>query len=157
MLGEQRLLDPITRAHELLPASRSRARRIRAGRCSTRWISSPPRPARYEPLSLATHTTASNIDHLITFYELTGDTRYLARVPEALDWLDKVKLAKPDASGRTHPTFIELGTNRALYVHRRGSNVVNGEYFVDYDPAQGHRPLSTDAQASTCAGMRKAL
>ena len=28
----------------------------------------------YEPLSLATHTTASNIEHLITFYELTGES-----------------------------------------------------------------------------------
>jgi hypothetical protein len=61
-------------------------------------------------------------------------------VPEALDWLDKVKLAKPDASGRTHPTYIELGTNKPIYVHRRGSNVFNGEYFFDYNPARpiGH-------------------
>ena len=40
----------------------------------------------------------------------------------------------PLAGGRTHPTFIELGTNKPLYVHRTGSNVVNGRYFVDYDP-----------------------
>ncbi len=33
--------------------------------------------------------------------------------------------------GRTHPTFIEIGTNKPLYVHREGSNVVNGRYFVD--------------------------
>lgn len=86
----------------------------------------------YEPLALATHTTANNIAQLMTFYELTGDRKFLARVPEALDWLDRVKLAKPRADGRTHPTFIEIGTNRPLYVHRRGSNVVNGKYYVDH-------------------------
>jgi len=42
--------------------------------------------------------------------------------------------ASPDAGGRTHLTFIELQTNRPLYAHRRGSNVANGEYHVDYDP-----------------------
>jgi len=43
--------------------------------------------------------------------------------------------ARPDAGGgRTHPTLVEVGTNKNLYVHRRGSNVVNGEYFVDGDP-----------------------
>jgi PelA/Pel-15E family pectate lyase len=88
----------------------------------------------YEPNALTTHTTANNIGQLMTFYELTGDTRFLARVPEALDWLDKVKLPRPTASGQTHPTFIEIGTDRPLYVHRRGSNIVNGAYYVDDKP-----------------------
>jgi hypothetical protein len=35
--------------------------------------------------------------------------------------------------GGTHPTFIEIGTDRPIYVHRRGSNVVNGRYYFDYD------------------------
>lgn len=86
----------------------------------------------YEPKALATHTTANNVAQLMTFYELTGDRKFMARVPEALDWLDRVRLSQPRADGRTHPTFIEIGTDRPLYVHRRGSNVVNGEYYVDY-------------------------
>jgi len=89
----------------------------------------------YEPNALATHTTATNISLLIRFYRLTGDTRFLARVPDAIDWLDGLALppgvaAPPD---RTHPTFVELGTNRPIYVHREGSNVVNGRYYADYD------------------------
>ena len=36
--------------------------------------------------------------------------------------------------GRTHPTFVELGTNEPLYVHREGSNVFNGRYYVDKNP-----------------------
>jgi hypothetical protein len=54
-------------------------------------------------------------------------------VPEALDWLDKVALTPEQAReyGGTHPTFIELGSGEPLFVHRRGSNVVNGKYYVD--------------------------
>ncbi len=94
----------------------------------------------YEPLALATHTTATNVGQLLLFHRLTGDEAFLARAPEALDWLDRVKLAEPRPDGRTHPTFIEIGTDRPLYVHRRGSNVINGEYYVDYDPVKtlGH-------------------
>jgi hypothetical protein len=71
----------------------------------------------------------------MNFYTLTGDTKFLARIPEALDWLDSVALP-PELvkNNRTHPTFVELGTNKPLFVHRRGSNVVNGEYYVDGNP-----------------------
>jgi PelA/Pel-15E family pectate lyase len=90
----------------------------------------------YEPTALVTHTTAANVRQLLRFYRLTGDKKFLARVPEALDWLESVKLpADQVKNGRAYPTFIEIGTNRPLYVHRRGSNVVNGEYYADYDPA----------------------
>lgn len=88
----------------------------------------------YEPLALTTHTTAANAAQLMSFYELTGDPKYLARVPEALDWLAKVALPEPRPDGRTHPTFLEIGTDRPLYIHRRGSNVVNGAYYADGDP-----------------------
>jgi len=92
----------------------------------------------YEPAALATQTTASNIEQLLRFYRLTSDRAFLAPVPAALDWLEAVRLP-PDVAaiagpGRTHPTFVEVGTNKPLYVHRHGSNVVNGEYYVDGDP-----------------------
>jgi hypothetical protein len=90
----------------------------------------------YEPRALVTHTTAANLRQLMNFYRLTGDSRYLARVPEALDWLETLRLPPdPARRGRDFPTFIEIGTGRAMYVHRRGSNVVNGAYYVDYDSA----------------------
>ncbi|MFC3293328.1 pectate lyase [Modicisalibacter luteus] len=89
----------------------------------------------YEPKSLATHTTASAVNQLMDFYELTGQSKFLARIPEALDWLASVKLPEDKLiNGRAYPTFIEIGTKKPLYVHRRGSNVVNGEYFVDHNP-----------------------
>ncbi|MCL4814845.1 MAG: pectate lyase [Vicinamibacteraceae bacterium] len=91
----------------------------------------------YEPNSLHTGTTYRNVDLLLRFYQITGETKFLARIPEALAWLDSVALPPELATGgRTHPTFVELGTNRAVYVHREGSNVVNGRYYADYDPAR---------------------
>ena len=154
VLGDQRLLDPITRAMNFFLVSQQGA--PNPGWSLQYTLDIKPAAARtYEPLSLATHTSASNIDHLITFYELTGDSKYLARVPEAIDWLDRVKLAKPDAGGRTHPTFIELSTNRALYVHRRGSNIANGEYYVDYDPKRAIGHYSSTRRIDTAALRRK--
>ncbi len=153
VLGEKRLLDPIHRAMNFFLVSQQGA--PNPGWSLQYTLDLKPAAARtYEPLALTTHTTASNIGHLITFYGLTGDSRYLARVPEALDWLDKVKLARPDASGRTHPTFVELGTNKPLYVHRRGSNVANGEYYFDYD---AKNPIGHYGQARKIdtAGLRK--
>lgn len=106
----------------------------------------------YEPLALATHTTAANIRQLMDFYRLTGDSKYLARIPEAIAWLESVRLpADQVRSGRAFPTFIEIGTNRPIYVHRRGSNAVNGEYYWDYSPEAplGHysafRAIDTEA------------
>lgn len=91
----------------------------------------------YEPKALATHTTASAIRQLLHFYQLTGDTRYIARIPEALDWLESVKLpADLIKNGRQYPTFVEIGTGKVLWLHRTGSNVTNGHYYADYNP--GH-------------------
>jgi hypothetical protein len=93
----------------------------------------------YEPRSLATHTTQTNIQQLFNYFRLTGDRSYLAGVPKALAWLDSVPLTaqmkaeNPLIATRTHPTFVELGTNLPLFVHRYGSNIHNGAYYVDYD------------------------
>jgi PelA/Pel-15E family pectate lyase len=136
-LGDERLLDPIARGMNAFVVTQQP--KPQAGWALQYTPDLKPAGARtYEPRALATHTTAANIGHLLRFYRLTGDAKFLARVPEALDWLDSVRLP-PDVAaiaggGRTHPTFVEVGTNKPLYVHRRGSNVVNGEYFVDGDP-----------------------
>ncbi len=89
----------------------------------------------YEPVSLSTSTTENNIYQLMYFYSLTGDKKFLHRIPEAIDWLDNLHL--PDSlikNGRTHPSFIEPKTDKALFIHRKGSNSYNGEYYVDYNP-----------------------
>jgi hypothetical protein len=139
-LGEARLLDPIVRGmHAFLVTQQGPPQ---PGWALQYTLDLKPAGARtYEPRALATHTTAANIELLVRFYRLTGDTKFLARIPEAIDWLEGLTLPPGVApAGRTHPTFVEIGTNRPLYVHRRGSNVVNGRYYVDHDPAKtiGH-------------------
>lgn len=136
VLGDRRVLDPVMRGMNAFLVTQQGS--PQAGWALQYTPDLKPSGARsYEPNALVTHTTASNVELLLHFYRLTGETQFLARIPEALDWLDRVKLS-PDvaslAGNRTHPTFIELGTNKPLYVHRTGSNVVNGRYYVDYDP-----------------------
>ena len=142
-LGDTRLQQPIARGMNAFVVMQQPA--PQAGWALQYTPDLQPAGARtYEPKALVTHTTASNIQSLLRFYRLTGDAKFLARIPEALDWLERVKLS-PEVSaiaggGRTHPTFVEIDTNKPLYVHRSGSNVVNGRYYVDYDPTKtiGH-------------------
>ncbi|MFN3560058.1 MAG: pectate lyase [Brevundimonas sp.] len=134
-LNDRRLDDPIRRAMDCFLACQQPAPQAGWGLQHHADTLKPAAARTYEPEAYATHTTAANIEQLFSFYRLTGDRKYLARVPEALDWLDSVRLPQRlQRDGRTHPTFIEPGTNRPLYVHRRGSNVVNGAYYVDGDP-----------------------
>jgi hypothetical protein len=155
-LGDASVLDAITRGMNAFLVTQQGA--PQPGWALQYTLDLKPAAARtYEPRALATHTTASNVALLLRFFRLTGDTKFLARVPEALDWLDAVKLG-PDvaaiAGGRTHPTFIELGSNRPIYVHRRGSNVVNGQYYFDYNPEKTLGHYSAFRRIDV-AGMRK--
>ena len=133
--GDARVRDAIIRAMNVYLVTQQAAPQAGWGLQYT--LDLKPVGARtYEPDALVTHTTAANVGQLFQFYRLTGDRKFLARVPEALDWLESVRLPTDKVSGgRAYPTFIEIGTNRPLYVHRRGSNVVNGAYYVDHDPA----------------------
>lgn len=135
VLGDKKLVDPIRRGMDIFIATQQPQPQPAWG-LQHRTTDLKPAGARtYEPEAFATHTTANNIKQLLSFYRLTGDTKYLARVPEALDWLDKVQ-SPPNlrVQGRTHPTFLEIGTDKPLYLHRRGSNVVNGEYYTSDSP-----------------------
>lgn len=157
VLGEQRLLDPITRGMNFFLAAQQ-------GPPQPGWAlqyTPDVRPAgarSYEPLALATHTTASNIGHMITFYEMTGDSKFIARVPDALAWLESKRLPNPANAASDQrtlvPTFIELGSDKPLYVHRRGSNVINGEYYADYDPKRTPGHYSATRRVDI-AGLRK--
>lgn len=91
-----------------------------------------------EPPSLATHTTYASIRQLMKFYRWTGDTKYLARIPEAIAWLEKLELPKErQLNGFTHPTFIEVGTDRALYLKGSGTWSGDARNEVVYEPKDG--------------------
>jgi PelA/Pel-15E family pectate lyase len=131
-LGDTRALDAIHRGMNIYLLTQQGA--PQAGWALQYTLDLKPAAARsYEPNALHTATTASNVEQLMSFYRMTGDRRFLARIPEALAWLESVRLPEP-RQGRNFPTFVELGSNRPIYVHRRGSNVVNGEYYWDYSP-----------------------
>ena len=153
-LGDERLLDPIVRGMNAFIASQYGPPQPGWGLQHT--LDLLPAGARsYEPKALVTHTTARNLELLVRFYHLTGETKFLARIPEAIDWLDKLALPPGVApAGRTHPTFVELGTNEPLYVHREGSNVVNGRYFVDKNP-KGTIVHYSSFRAIDVAALRK--
>jgi PelA/Pel-15E family pectate lyase len=156
VLGDARFREPILRGMRSFLATQQKA--PQAGWALQYTPELAPTGARtYEPTALVTHTTAANVDQLLTFYRLTGDELFIARIPEAIDWLESVTLP-PDvaalAPGRTHPTFVEIGTNQPLYVHRRGSNVVNGEYYVDRDPHKTLGHYSSFRQVDL-AGLRQ--
>ncbi|WP_440905111.1 pectate lyase [Catenovulum sp. SX2] len=90
----------------------------------------------YEPLSLSTSATASILDLLMDFYLVTGNSEFLQGIDESLAWFDLVKLPAAEIkNNRTHPKMVEIGTNKTLYLHRTGSNVTNGRYYIDYQPA----------------------
>ncbi|MEZ5959131.1 MAG: pectate lyase [Hyphomonadaceae bacterium] len=137
-LGDERALAAIHRAMEVFIATQQPAPQAGWGLQHHNETLAPIGARSYEPDALTTHTTANNLAQMMNFYEWTGDRRFIERVPEALAWLDSVRLRddQVQVAGRHYPTFIEVGSNRARINHRRGSNVVNGEYYWDYNVAK---------------------
>jgi PelA/Pel-15E family pectate lyase len=92
-----------------------------------------PAPARtYEPAALDPQYTAHHVEMLIKFYEMTCDKKYLNIIPDALKWIETVKFNDDEENCRA-PKFVEPVTNKALFIHRTGSNSANGKYYIDYD------------------------
>ncbi|MDQ3059563.1 MAG: pectate lyase [Pseudomonadota bacterium] len=117
----------------------------------------------YEPRSLATHTTQTNIQQLLGYFTLTGDRKYLSQLQKAIDWLKSssiqlpadVASINPLLAGRNVATFIELDTNEPLYIHRYGSNVHNGAYFFDKDITNTISHYSSGRSVNTAALQKR--
>ncbi len=135
-VDEKRVLDAINRGMNAYVALQ--LKQPQAGWSMQYNANFLPEGARsFEPKSVSTSTTVDNILQLIKFYRLTGDRKFLAPIPAALEWLEITKLPTQEIKGnRNHAGNVEVGTGRFLYTHRRGSNVVNGEYYADYNPAK---------------------
>ena len=73
-----------------------------------------------EPPALLPSYTYHNAWLLLQFYKYTGDRKFLARIPDAIQWLEDTRLPQNETDGSryTNPTFIEMGTNKAIYTHR---------------------------------------
>jgi len=71
-----------------------------------------PAPARwFEPAACCSAVTARVIRTLIELYRETGHDRYLAPIPDAIEWLKTSQLADG-----TWARFYEIGTNKPIYV-----------------------------------------
>lgn len=137
VLGEKKLIDPILRSMNCVLT-------LQQGYPQPGWgdqysLDYKPNHARsYEPRSMNTRQTVHSVNNLMDFYQITGETKFLSRIPEALDWVETTRLSNEDAAKYggekakdgdvVCPMYIEIGTNRALYTHKIGSNVMNGRY-----------------------------
>lgn len=103
----------------------------------------PAHARSYEPRSVNTGTTAQVIYLMMEYYRLTGESKFIAGIPAAIEFLESMKL--PDSEleryGRPRrdgadvfvPRFIDPDTGKPLYVHRKGTNMMNGIYYTDQD------------------------
>ena len=145
-LGEQRVLEPISRAMTCVLA-------LQGGNPQAGWglqhfldaDYSPAHARPFEPRGYASHGTAEMIGNLMYFYRLTGNTKFLARIPDAFAWLESIAIPesewgdfeerrRPRQPGQILcPTFVEIGTNKGLYLHRTLGDIRTGHYYVNYD------------------------
>lgn len=133
--GDARILDAINRGMDIFVKTQQPQPQPAWGLQHFPDTLKPAGARTIEPQAFATHATGTNIKSMLGFYRLTGDRKYLERLPEALDWLDQVKTPQNlIAPGRTHPTFILEGSNTPVYIHRKGSNIANGSYYADANP-----------------------
>ncbi len=145
-LGEQRVLEPIHRAMNSVLVLQGGNPQAGWGLQHSLEMGYPPAHARpFEPQGYASHGTAQMVELLMNFYRLTGNTKYLARIPDALRWLRSIAIPQSEwtdfpANRRPRgeglllcPTFVEIGTNRGLYLHRTPGDIRTAHYYVDYD------------------------
>ena len=140
-LGMSHLREPILRAMKLMRDLQQQPPLSGWADQYTPFDLRPAHARSYEPRAVNTGTTVSMIFLMMDFYKLTGDMSFLKGIPRAIDFLESQKLPSELASKvrRTPlqedeilmPRFINPDDGRPLYVHRKGSNVVNGEYYTD--------------------------
>lgn len=144
-MGLQDIKEPIIRAMNMLIV-------LQQGTPYAGWADQytvtdlkPAHARSYEPRAINTSTTAQMIYQMMDYYQLTGESKFLAGIPAAIEFLESVKLPESERKrygkrGREGydtfvPRFIDPDTGKPLYVHRKGSNVVNGHYYTDQNIA----------------------
>lgn len=142
-LGLKSLKEPIMRALNLVLA-------LQQGEPYAGWADQytvedlqPAHARSYEPRSVNTGTTIGMIYKMCEYYKLTGETKFLSGIPAAIHFLESMKLPDSEVAryGRRPleegeilvPRFIDPDTGTPLYVHRKGSNIWNGTYYIDQD------------------------
>ncbi|MDO5447822.1 MAG: pectate lyase, partial [Prevotellaceae bacterium] len=103
----------------------------------------PAHARSYEPRGVNTATTMKMIGVCRDLYEKTGDSVFIRRLPDAIEFLKSQRLGDEDLKKWGQPSrdpdaflvprFVDPDNGLPLYVHRRGSNVFNGEYYINQD------------------------
>lgn len=153
-LGDERVLDPIARGMDCFVKAQQPVPQAGWGLQHTVADLKPASARTYEPKALVSHTTAANCALMMDFYELTGDAKFMKRLPEAFGWLDSIRLPAAMNAPRSYPTFTEIGTGKPMFIHRRGSDVINGEYYHDDNP-KGTVAHYSSFRNVNLAGLRK--
>ena len=78
---------------------------------------------RFEPAAIAGDESQEAIETLMRIADRTGDSKYLKPLPQALDYLERSKLADGQIA-----RYYELRTNQPLYMSRKGKT-----YSLTYD------------------------
>lgn len=125
----------------------------------------PAHARSYEPRAVNSGTTVSMIRQLMDYYRLTGDTRFIAGIPSAIEFLESQRLPDSEVAKWERPNhnpdaflvprFIDPDSGKPLYVHRVGSNTYNGHYYTDQNIAGTIGHYSSAAWVDTKA-LRKA-
>lgn len=91
----------------------------------------------FEPAALASNATSGGIEMLLSFYRLTGDKRFLEKVPAAFEFLEMIKLddqtvklsgKKVNPGDILCPTFIDPQTLEPFFLKRVGESLKEGGY-----------------------------
>ena len=116
-LGDARLLDPIMRGMNAFIVTQQGPPQPGWSLQYTLDLKPVQARAPTSRRSLATHTTARNLELLVQFYRLTGDTKFLARVPEAIDWLESIALPPGVAPAGPHAPDLHRGRHQQAALH----------------------------------------
>lgn len=140
VLGMQDLKAPIMRALNCVLALQQGAPYAGWADQYTVTDLQPAHARSYEPRSVNTGTTAHMVMKMLDYYRLTGDSKFLSGIPAAIRFLESMKLPESEVKKWRRPVrentilvprFIDPESGTPLYVHRKGSNVKNGVYYVD--------------------------
>lgn len=88
----------------------------------------PAKARAYEPAAFGTEESSLIIRSLIDLYVRTGDGKWLAPIPAAFQWFDKVKLGD-----NLWARFYEIGTDRPIYTKKDGTIVYNPAQLSEAD------------------------
>lgn len=121
----------------------------------------PAHARSYEPKGISAPTTVRGIRLLMNYYSLTGDSKFLAGIPDALDYLDSQRLPESEVAKWGRKTsdpdaflvarFINPDNGLPQYVHREGSNIFNGRYYHNQDISNTIGHYSSAAWVNTKA------